>query len=102
MDLENLSMQIISNVGGAKSLYIMAINEAKNGNYDKAKEIIREGDEYYNKGHHAHSEIFMGEIDKDFSIAHVLLLHAEDQLMAADSFKIIANEFIDLYKKIGG
>ena len=28
------------------------------------------------------------------------MLHAEDQLMSAESFRIIAEEFIDLYKKL--
>jgi cellobiose PTS system EIIA component len=31
---------------------------------------------------------------------NLLLTHAEDQLMSAEAFKIIANEFIDLYKTI--
>jgi len=27
-------------------------------------------------------------------------MYAEDQLMSAEGFKILANEFIDVYKKI--
>ncbi|MEG0094177.1 MAG: PTS lactose/cellobiose transporter subunit IIA, partial [Erysipelotrichaceae bacterium] len=30
----------------------------------------------------------------------LLLLHAEDQLMSAEAFSIIAKEFIDLYEII--
>ena len=30
----------------------------------------------------------------------LLILHAEDQLMSAEGFKIIALEFIDSYKRI--
>ena len=30
----------------------------------------------------------------------VILMHAEDQLMSAEGFKIIANEFIDIYKRM--
>ena len=33
----------------------------------------------------------------DFSL---ILVHAEDQLMSADAFKILAQEFIDVYKRI--
>ncbi len=29
----------------------------------------------------------------------ILILHAEDQLMSAEGFKIVALEFIDVYKK---
>jgi PTS system cellobiose-specific IIA component len=30
----------------------------------------------------------------------LIVLHAEDQIMAADSFKIIANSFIDMYEQM--
>ena len=41
------------------------------------------------------------EANGELGNAGVLLIHAEDQLMSAEAFKIIAEEFIDLYKKIG-
>ena len=31
----------------------------------------------------------------------MILMHAEDQLMSAEAFRILADEFIALYKKIG-
>ena len=30
----------------------------------------------------------------------MLLMHAEDQLMSAESFRILAEEFIELYKRM--
>ena len=30
----------------------------------------------------------------------LILLHAEDQLMLAESFRIIAEDFIDVYEKL--
>lgn len=30
----------------------------------------------------------------------MILMHAEDQLMSAEAFRILADEFIELYKKI--
>ena len=32
--------------------------------------------------------------------AYMLLMHAEDQLMSAEGFRILADEFIALYKRI--
>ncbi len=101
MDLTLSCMQIITNVGAAKSMFIMAIDEAKNGNITEAKNLIAEGEKSYIEGHHAHLEMFNGEFPKDFSQEHLLLIHAEDQLMAADNFKVIANQFIDLYERMG-
>lgn len=102
MELEMQCMQIITNVGTAKSMFIMAIDEAKQGNIEKAKELIAEGETAFAEGHHAHFDLFNAEFPKDFSQIHFLTMHAEDQLMAADSFKIIANQFIDLYEKLNG
>ena len=99
MDLEMQCMNIISNVGTAKSMYIMAIQEAKKGNFAEAKKMIEEGEGFFTEGHHAHFEIFSSELSKEFSQGHFLLMHAEDQLMAADTFKIIAQEFIEIYER---
>ncbi len=36
----------------------------------------------------------------EISNGYMLLMHAEDQLMSAESFRILADEFIALYKRI--
>ncbi len=100
LDLEMIGFQIISAVGEARSSFIMAIGEAKKGNYDEAEKLMEQGAESYSQGHHVHASLFEGELDKDFGAGHVLLMHAEDQLMSAESFRILATEFIDVYKRL--
>ncbi|MEG0314145.1 MAG: PTS lactose/cellobiose transporter subunit IIA [Erysipelotrichaceae bacterium] len=100
--LELTCFEIISAVGTARSLYIEAIQEAKNKNYDKAEELMNEGSQTFLTGHHAHAKLIQQEAAGNPTAPTLLLLHAEDQLMSAEGFKIIANEFIDLYKKING
>ena len=97
-DLEMSAMQIISNVGAARSNYIEAIQEAKKGNYDQAKQLIAEGDDMFAEGHDAHLKLLQQEAQGK-SVVMLLILHAEDQLMSAEGFKIIANELIEVYKK---
>ena len=101
-DMENLelaAMQIISNVGTARSAYIEAIHEAKKGNYEQAEAIIKEGDEAFAEGHDAHLKLLQQEAEGK-SVVMLLILHAEDQLMSAEGFKIIATELIDVYKQL--
>lgn len=98
--LELTCFQIISAVGTARSLYIEAIQEAKAGNIQRARELVNEGEQVFVEGHKAHAGLIQQEASGDKVEFQLLLLHAEDQLMAAESFKIIANEFIDLYEKI--
>lgn len=96
--LEETCFEIISFVGNARSLYIEAIQASKQNNPTRARQLLEEGDEMFREGHHAHLALFQSEVSKDFSLTHILLMHAEDQLMSAEGFKIVATEFIDLYE----
>ncbi len=100
IDLEMTCFQIISAVGEARSSFIMAIGEAKKGNYEEAEQMLEKGAASFAEGHHIHLSLFDSEVDKDFGTGHILLMHAEDQLMSAEGFRILANEFIDLYKRL--
>ena len=95
---ELMSFQIISAVGTARSYYIEAIQVAKTGDFKGASKLLEEGDEFFLEGHQAHFELVQQEASGDSVVMNLLLTHAEDQLMSAEAFKIIANEFIDLYK----
>lgn len=53
--------KIISAVGEAKSDYISALEAAKKGDFDKAQEAIRHGEEYYLNGHKQHAELITKE-----------------------------------------
>lgn len=97
-ELELISFQIISAVGTARSCYIEAIYEAKQGNFEKSGELLAEGDDFFIQGHHIHTQLIQKEASGESIVMNVLLTHAQDQLMSAEGFKIIATEFIDLYK----
>ncbi len=104
MDLESTLFEIITEVGSARSLYIEAIQAAREKEIDQAKELIREGQAAFHKGHHIHADLIRevsGEdhvpvFQKDERI--MLLAHAEDQLMSAEAFGILAEEFLALYQ----
>ena len=98
--LELISFQIISSVGTARSYYIEAIQKAKAGKIDEAKKTIKEGEEIFLEGHHSHAELLQKVASGEDVKINLLLMHAEDQMMSAESFGILAQEFIDLYEKI--
>ena len=76
--LEMTCFQIISNVGAARSSYIEGIQKAKE----------------------AHFELIQKEAQGVQVGGSLILVHAEDQLMSAESFKIIAEEMIASYERI--
>lgn len=98
--IELVCFEIISSVGNARSLYIEAIQEAKSGNFDKAEEYMKEGEESFTQGHIAHGKLIQQEAGGQPTTMTLLLTHAEDQLMSAEAFGILSREFIDLYKVI--
>ncbi|MEH6991489.1 PTS lactose/cellobiose transporter subunit IIA [Neobacillus drentensis] len=97
---ELICFQIISAVGTAKSTYLEAIQEAKKGGFEKAASLIEEGRTVYTQGHHAHAKLIQQEANGEKTEINLLLLHAEDQMMSAETVKIMAEEFIEVYKKL--
>ena len=98
--MELISFEIISNVGAARSCYVEAIQFAKNCEFEEAEAKIKEGEQLFVIGHHAHAKLVQKEAAGESVLPNLLLMHAEDQLMSSETFKIVALEFIDLYKKL--
>lgn len=92
-------LEIISSVGQARSYYIEAIQEAKSGNYEACNAVLRKGNEMYAKGHHLHQQMVQEEAGGDKIELNLLLTHAQDQLMSAEAFKILCDEFVDVYRR---
>ena len=100
--IELISFQIISAVGTARSMYIEAIQLAKDGKISEAEAMMEEGQKVFVEGHHAHASLIQKEAAGEKTEFALLLMHAEDQLMSAEAFGILAQEFIDVYKKMKG
>ena len=52
------------------------------------------------KGHDGHADLLAKEANGELNESGLLLIHAEDQLMSAEGFQTIAEEFIALYKRL--
>ncbi|TQQ84202.1 PTS lactose/cellobiose transporter subunit IIA [Peptacetobacter hominis] len=98
--LEMISFQIISSVGMAKSMYIEAMRFAEKGEFETAESKIKEGEKIFLDGHKAHAQLIQKEASGESVVPNMLLMHAEDQLMAAETIKIMAEEIIKLNKRI--
>lgn len=99
-ELVESCFQIITYVGTARSCFINAIQCAKQGKFDEAADMIKQGDEAFIQGHDGHADLLTKEANGELPQTGLLLIHAEDQLMSAEGFRTIAEEFIDLYKRI--
>ena len=98
--LELVSFQIIAAAGSARSSYVEALQAAKNGNFEEAEAMIKQGDTDFVEAHHVHAELIQKFAGGEDPGANILLIHAEDQVMSAEVLKLMALEFIELYKKL--
>ncbi|MGN0077013.1 MAG: PTS lactose/cellobiose transporter subunit IIA [Parafannyhessea sp.] len=100
-DMEEACFQIISTVGCAKSNFIDAIQKAKAGDFETAKSLIEEGKQTYLEGHKVHMGLLQEDAQKMGSTkVPLLLVHAEDQLMQAETVRIMAEDLVDVYQKL--
>ena len=100
-ELQKASFQIIAAVGMARSSYIEAVGAAKEGDFDAAAELVKQGDEAYNGGHEVHMKLLQAEASgAGKKTLPLLLLHAEDQMASAETCKLMALNFADTYREL--
>ncbi len=98
-ETERLCMQLIASVGAARSEFIEAMRCAKDGAFERAKEKMKQGEIHYQQGQRVHSELVAMDMRSDIQVT-LLLTHAQDQMMSAESFHILCREWIDLYQML--
>lgn len=101
-NIEMVAFNIISNVGMAKSLAMESLREVRKGNYELSEEKMKEAENFLIEGHHAHAELIQKEAAGEKLEFSLLILHAEDQMMSAETIKELAKEMIAMYKKLKG
>lgn len=99
--LEMSCVELITYVGDARSFFIQAVGAAKGGDFLEAERLIAAGEESFINGHRVHGKLIQKAASGELGNLSMILVHAEDQLMSAETFKILANEFIDVYRKMG-
>ena len=98
--IEEILCEMISAAGAARSGYISAIRAAKTGEENPAA-LMEQAGECYQKAHEYHHDLLTLEGGDGGGLPlSMFLMHVEDQLMCAETFRILAEEFIDLYKKL--
>ena len=99
-ELEKVSFTIIAEVGTAKSNFLEALSAARKGDFEKAEALIEEWEQHRIKGHEAHFDLVQKEASGESIPVGIILMHAEDQLMASETIKMMVEEFIHNYKEM--
>ncbi len=95
-------MGLIMHGGNAKSSAMEAIHAAKVGNFEEADRKLKDADKALINAHKSQTALLTREASGDSVELSLLLVHGQDHLMNAITFKDLAIEFIDVYRKIDG
>lgn len=95
-------MGLIVHSGNAKSECMEAIQLAKKGDFDGAKEKFQLANEALGEAHRAQTSLLTQEAKGENVEVSMLLIHAQDHLMNSITFRDLAQEMIDLYERIKG
>ncbi|QHX36437.1 PTS lactose/cellobiose transporter subunit IIA [Spiroplasma sp. BIUS-1] len=95
-----ISMEMISCIGTAKSNTIMAIRAAKESDFDKAKDLLKEAETEMTKAHNLHFDIVSREAGGEKLEIKLIFIHAEDQMLTTQAMMDLAKEMIEMYKII--
>ncbi|HCW53936.1 MAG TPA: PTS lactose/cellobiose transporter subunit IIA [Clostridium sp.] len=98
--IELIAFEIISNVGMAKSLAVEALRDVREGKYEEAEAKMNEASECLVKGHHAHTSLIQQEASGEKVEFSLIIMHAEDQMMAAETIKCLVEEMIGMFKQL--
>lgn len=98
-DLEVI-MGLIVNGGNAKSSAFEAIKAAKTGDFDKAEAKLKEADDFLIEAHNSQTSMLTDEAQGKHAKVTLLTVHSQDHLMNAITFRDLAGEIVDLYKRL--
>lgn len=93
-------MDLIMHGGDAKTNAVEAIQAAKEANFDLAEEKLEAADQALSKAHETQKSLLTRESRGEAIEISLLLIHGQDHLMNAITFKDLAVEVIDVYRRL--
>lgn len=100
-EVDEISFQLISNAGVARSSFFDAIRKARIGKFQEAQELIEKGSQYYKDAHGIHSDLIKKEASGEIIWMSLLMSHAEDLMMSSEISREMALELCYLYEELG-
>lgn len=97
---KTISFEIIASAGEARSLAFEALKAAKKDDFDKAYDLLKQSQDAGLAAHHEQMALISKEASGDHVPVDVVLVHAQDHLMASMLAQELIKEIVDLRKEI--
>lgn len=98
-DISMVGFTIVAYAGDAKTALLNALKEAKAGNFDKAKELVKKSNQSIVDAHNAQTKLMAKEASGEDLDTTFIMSHGQDTLMTTMLLKDEINYFIDLYEE---
>lgn len=96
-DAEQLYLQMITAANSARTEYLKAVQFIKEKRVDDAMQQIDSADKHFADARKVHLGLLQAEAVGELSGVDLYLLHAEDIMMSAETYKIFTIEIVNLY-----
>lgn len=94
-----VGFEIVAFAGEARSNLLQALNAAEKGDFDKAKELIKEADESIKEAHNTQTKMLAQEAAGDVVDVGFIMVHGQDHLMTTMLLRDIIEHLVNVYKK---
>lgn len=92
-------MQMIAKAGDARTTYLQAFRQAREGEWREVAFLVEKADQYLMKAHQIQTDLIQREIRGEPVDLTFFMIHAQDHLMNALTVKDIAIEMIEDYRR---
>ena len=100
MEKLEVAMGLIAGAGDSRSYCMEAIDSARDGEFDEARELITKAVGAMVETHEIQTDLIRAEMEGRGEAVSLLMVHAQDHLNLALVMRDIAEEFITLYERI--
>ena len=92
------SFGLILNAGNARSKSLMAIEAARDGEFEQAEQLVKEAEQDLRLAHQTQTDLIQKEANGQTLGVNLILIHAQDHLTMAMIMVDQAKEFIHIYR----
>ena len=100
MDNLEVAMGLIAGAGDSRSYCMEAIDFAREGQFDEARDAVKQAASAMVETHEIQTQLIRDEMEGKGEAVSLIMVHAQDHLNLALVMRDIAEEFIGLYERI--
>ena len=100
MNNVEVAMSLIGGAGDSRAFCMEAINHAKEGRFDEARDAVKSAVSAMVETHKTQTQLICSEMEGKGELVSLLMVHAQDHLNLAIVMRDVVEEFITVYERL--